>query len=74
MSDAERSEYLAEEVGRVIESASPQNRLKLQALQAKCDGIRRKYKDKYLAASKINELMVQSMLDLDYVLAKSLGK
>lgn len=57
MPDADRLAYLAQESERVIRSAPPNQQLKLRALQAQCDGIRRRVKSPLFAARMMSDLM-----------------
>lgn len=57
MSDADRLAYLAQESERLILSAPPKHQLKLRALQAQCDGIRRRVKSPLFAARMMSDLM-----------------
>jgi len=64
MSDADRLAYLTQESGRVIRSAPPQSQLKLRALQAQCDGIRRRVKSPLFAARMMSDLMHRKLDEL----------
>lgn len=57
MSDADRLAYLAQESERLIRSAPAKQQLKLRALQAQCDGIRRRVKSPLFAARMMSDLM-----------------
>lgn len=60
MPDTDKLAYLREESQKLIDNAAPHNQLKMQALQAKCDNIRRTHKAPYLACLMMVELMLDS--------------
>jgi uncharacterized protein DUF3135 len=74
MPDQERLAHLHEEVEKVITSASPNSQLKLRALQAKCDHVRRQYSaNPYVASAKIYDTMWSSFTELDDALQYHFG-
>ena len=64
MSDDDRLAYLAAESERIITSAPPKYQLKLRALQAKCDGIRRRVKNPLVSARIMSDLMQRKFDEL----------
>lgn len=60
MTDPERLAYLHEESEKLIQNAAPHNQLKMRAIQAQCDSIRRKHKTPYLACLLMVNLMLES--------------
>lgn len=61
LSDDDKAAYLdgvrADQSERLIRSAPPKHQLKLRALQAQCDGIRRRVKSPLFAARMMSDLM-----------------
>lgn len=45
MSEQELEEYFEQEYQKILDQAPPSSKLKLQALQARMNGIKRRYKD-----------------------------
>lgn len=68
MSDEEKLSYLDEEVEKVISNAEPKMQLKLRAIQARANGIRRRIKDKYTCADVVFRMMVESLHKLNNAL------
>lgn len=64
MSEDALFEYLHTEVETIINAASPKDVLKLRAIQAKMDGIRKRVKNPLVSAS----IMYQEMFDSLYKL------
>lgn len=73
MSDAERLAYLAQESERVIRSAPPNHQLKLRALQAQCDVIRRRVKNPLFAARMMSDLMHRKFDELRSAMNENFG-
>lgn len=66
MPESELLSYLRDEAEAVISGASPNNQLKLRALQARCDHIRRQYiANKYVASAKIYDTMWGSFCEMN---------
>lgn len=68
MTDAEKLEYLREEVEKVIAAAPPRLVLKLRALQARVDRVRSRIKNPQVSAGLIYDEMVNSLLTLNETL------
>lgn len=68
LSEDEKQAYLesvrAAESERIITSAPPKYQLKLRALQAKCDGIRRRVKNPLVSARMISDMMQRQFDEL----------
>lgn len=62
MSEPERLAYLHSEADKLIANAAPHNQLKMRALQAQCDGIRKKYRNQAVSCCKIYSIMLESGL------------
>lgn len=74
MTDDERLAYLESEVEKVIQNARPEIQLKLRAVQAKCNGIRRTVKSPLAAAAQIQGLMLDSLMELQKNLSTLTGR
>jgi hypothetical protein len=74
MAEDERLAYLDLEVERLIAAAAPRNQLKMRALQAKCDAVRRKYKNPIVACGKITGLMEDKFFGLNDALLLAFGR
>lgn len=68
MSEDEQMAYLHEEVEKIISSAPPNQTLKLRALQARMDGIRRRIKNPQVRLTMIVKEMMVSFNELRAVL------
>ena len=64
MTDDERLFYLETEVESVILNAPARVQLKLRAVHAKCNNIRRTIKNPLVRAAKMQSLMLDSMFEL----------
>lgn len=65
MSETELTTYLHEEAEKLIANTSPHNQLKMRALQAQCDGIRKKYRNPVVSCGKIYALMESRFFELN---------
>lgn len=68
LTDAEKLEYLKEEVEKLISQAEPRNVLKLRALQAHIDGIRARIHNPAVTAQIIYDEMIAALNELNGVL------
>jgi len=68
MTDDKREQWLRGEIEEVIQAAQPRNVLKLRSLQARIDGIRRRYKDPVARCNAVYAEMIYSLNQLNAVL------
>lgn len=61
LSDEDKLEYLHQEVERII--AGARHPLKLRALQARCDKIRRTHKDPVASHVAMKSMLLEHLLD-----------
>ena len=65
MSEQELEEYFEQEYQKILDQAPPSSKLKLQALQARMNGIKRRYKDPIARAGAMYGEMMKSFLQLN---------
>lgn len=68
MTDTEKLEYLHDEVEKIIASAPPNLVLKLRALQARLDGVRKRVHNPIVSLNIIYEEMLESLITLNETL------
>ena len=70
MSDDEKLSYLSNEAEKVIQAAPANKQLKLRALQAKCDGVRKRIKNAQISKEIMYHMMMISLYELNEALKK----
>jgi hypothetical protein len=68
MTPEERNNLLLAEVEKVIQNAPPKFHLKLRALQAKLNAVKRKYKDDHLCAEVTYRIMQRGLAEFNEAL------